>query len=64
MAASMDTKADLQNLTTTIQDALWVEMAGLRTEVAMQAGRIQIQEHSAVAQSARITASDKAVSRQ
>ncbi|CAH2246505.1 Hypothetical predicted protein [Pelobates cultripes] len=33
IAASMATKADLLVLTTTIQDALRAEMAGIRTEV-------------------------------
>ncbi|CAH2301822.1 Hypothetical predicted protein, partial [Pelobates cultripes] len=60
----MATKTDLLTLTTTIQDALCAEMAGFRTDVSTQAGRIQTSKHSLEAQSTRITATDTAISRQ
>ncbi|CAH2293834.1 Hypothetical predicted protein [Pelobates cultripes] len=64
IAASMATKTDLLTLTTTIQDALRAEMAGIRTEVTAQGSRIEVLEHSVEAQSNRISATDMAVSRQ
>ncbi|CAH2320923.1 Hypothetical predicted protein [Pelobates cultripes] len=64
MAVSVATKAGLQTLSTTIQDALQEEMVGIQTEVAAQAGHIQALEHSTEAQSTRIAATDMAVSRQ
>ncbi|CAH2293512.1 Hypothetical predicted protein [Pelobates cultripes] len=64
IAASMATKADLLVLTTTIQDALRAEMAGIRTEVTAQGTRIQELEHSHEAHTARLVATDTAVARQ
>ncbi|CAH2223861.1 Hypothetical predicted protein [Pelobates cultripes] len=64
MAAAMATNADLLTLTTTIQDALRAEMAGIHTEVATHTGRIQALEHSSETQSARHTATDNAIARQ
>ncbi|CAH2320926.1 Hypothetical predicted protein [Pelobates cultripes] len=64
MAVSVATKAGLQTLSTTIQDALQEEMVGIQTEVAPQAGHIEAPEHSTEAQSTRIAATDTAVSRQ
>ncbi|CAH2253561.1 Hypothetical predicted protein [Pelobates cultripes] len=61
IAAAMATKADLLTLTTTIQDALRAEMAGLRTEVTTQAGRIQALEQTAETHSTRINATDVAI---
>ncbi|CAH2285580.1 Hypothetical predicted protein [Pelobates cultripes] len=64
MAASMATKADLLVLTTTIQDALRAEMAGIRTEVASQGSRLQELEHSHAAQTTRLATTDTALTRQ
>ncbi|CAH2284066.1 Hypothetical predicted protein [Pelobates cultripes] len=64
MAAAMATKANLQILTSTIQEAVQVEVAGLRTEVTTQEGRIHTLKHLAEAQSARIAASNSAVAHQ
>ncbi|CAH2306508.1 Hypothetical predicted protein [Pelobates cultripes] len=64
IAASMATKTDLLTLTTTIQDALRAEMAGIRADVTAQGSRIEALEHSTEAQSNRISATDVAVSRQ
>ncbi|CAH2246645.1 Hypothetical predicted protein [Pelobates cultripes] len=64
IAASMATKADLLVLTTTIQDALRAEMAGIRTEVTAQGTRIQELEHSHEAHTARLVATDTTVARQ
>ncbi|CAH2311975.1 Hypothetical predicted protein [Pelobates cultripes] len=64
MAAAMATKADLLTLTTTIQDALRAEMAGIRTEVSAHVGRIQALEHVVETHTVRQTATDTAISRQ
>ncbi|CAH2284102.1 Hypothetical predicted protein [Pelobates cultripes] len=64
MAALMATKTDLLVLTTTIQDALRAEMAGIRTEVASQGNRLQELEHSHAAQTARLATTDTALTRQ
>ncbi|CAH2300865.1 Hypothetical predicted protein [Pelobates cultripes] len=64
IAVAMATKADLLTLTTTIQEALRAEMAGLRTEVTAQAGRIQALEQTAETHSTRINATDVAIARQ
>ncbi|CAH2293161.1 Hypothetical predicted protein, partial [Pelobates cultripes] len=61
IAASMATKADLLVLTTTIQDALRAEMAGIRTEVAAQGTRVLTLERSHEAHHARLTSTDTAV---
>ncbi|CAH2293960.1 Hypothetical predicted protein, partial [Pelobates cultripes] len=64
IAASMATKADLLVLTTTIQDALRAEIAGIRTEVTAQGHRIQAVEHSHEAYTARLASTDTALARQ
>ncbi|CAH2329388.1 Hypothetical predicted protein [Pelobates cultripes] len=64
LSSAMATKADLLVLTTTIQDALRAEMAGIRTEVAAQAGRIREVEHTLEAHTVRHTATDMALTRQ
>ncbi|CAH2299942.1 Hypothetical predicted protein [Pelobates cultripes] len=60
----MATKADLQQLTSTIQDTLKAEMAGIRSEVASQANRITMLEQVAETQTSRLNAADTAVARQ
>ncbi|CAH2276775.1 Hypothetical predicted protein [Pelobates cultripes] len=64
LTASMVTKVDLHNLTTTIQDTLRREIAGIRSEVTAQAGRIQTLEQAQDAQNSKINATDTAVTRQ
>ncbi|CAH2274615.1 Hypothetical predicted protein [Pelobates cultripes] len=64
MAAAMATKADLLVLTTTIQDALRAEMAGIRAEVTAQTGRIQELERSQEAHTMRHQATDTALAHQ
>ncbi|CAH2293001.1 Hypothetical predicted protein [Pelobates cultripes] len=64
MAAAMVTKTDLLVLTTTIQDALRAEMAGIRAEVTAQTGRIQELEQSQGTHAARHQATDTALARQ
>ncbi|CAH2220470.1 Hypothetical predicted protein, partial [Pelobates cultripes] len=64
MTAAMATKTDLLVLTTTIQDALRAEMAGIRAEVTAQTGRIQDLERSHEAHATRQQATDTALTRQ
>ncbi|CAH2222160.1 Hypothetical predicted protein [Pelobates cultripes] len=64
LTASMVTKVDLHNFTTTIQDTLRKEIAGIRSEVTAQAGRIQALEQAQEAQNSKLTATDTAVARQ
>ncbi|CAH2274857.1 Hypothetical predicted protein [Pelobates cultripes] len=64
MAVAMATKADLLTLTTTIQDALRAEMAGIRAQVSTHANRIESLEATTEAQNARLAASDTAIARQ
>ncbi|CAH2250636.1 Hypothetical predicted protein [Pelobates cultripes] len=63
LTASMVTKVDLHNLITTIQDTLRREIAGIRSEVTTQAGRIQTLEQAQEAQNSKPTATDTAVAR-
>ncbi|CAH2306103.1 Hypothetical predicted protein [Pelobates cultripes] len=64
MAAAMATKADLLVHTTSIQDALRAEIAGIRSEVTAHTGRIQDLEHSQETQATRLQATDTALARQ
>ncbi|CAH2254895.1 Hypothetical predicted protein [Pelobates cultripes] len=64
IAASMATKTDLLTLTTTIQDALRAEMAGIRTEVTAHGTRIEALETAMETQSSRISSTDLAITRQ
>ncbi|CAH2294211.1 Hypothetical predicted protein, partial [Pelobates cultripes] len=64
LTASMATKDDLRSRTTTIQDALRAEMAGIRSEVASHVGRISLQEEATEALTARMTSADTAIARQ
>ncbi|CAH2311348.1 Hypothetical predicted protein [Pelobates cultripes] len=64
LMASMATKDNLRSLTTTIQDTLRAEMAGIRSEVASHAGRISLQEEATEALTARVTTADTAITRQ
>ncbi|CAH2312664.1 Hypothetical predicted protein [Pelobates cultripes] len=64
LRASMVTKADLQAITTTIQDTLRTEVAGIRTELTAQAGRITAMEEANAALAAHVAATDTAVARQ
>ncbi|CAH2219946.1 Hypothetical predicted protein [Pelobates cultripes] len=64
IATSMVTKGDLLTHTTSIQDALWAEIAGIRLEVGTQAGRIQSLETALETQAARSSTLDTAVTRQ
>ncbi|CAH2256191.1 Hypothetical predicted protein, partial [Pelobates cultripes] len=61
IAASMATKADLLVLTTTIQDALRAEMAGIRSEVTAQGLRVQELERSHETHSTRLASTDTAL---
>ncbi|CAH2246375.1 Hypothetical predicted protein, partial [Pelobates cultripes] len=64
LAATMVTKTDLQVITTTIQDTLRTEIAGIHTELTAQAGRITATEEATEALTARVAATDTAVARQ
>ncbi|CAH2296662.1 Hypothetical predicted protein, partial [Pelobates cultripes] len=64
IANSMATKNYLLSNTTAIQDALWGEIAGIRTEVGAQAGRIQSLEPALETKTASISTTDTAISRQ
>ncbi|CAH2272690.1 Hypothetical predicted protein [Pelobates cultripes] len=64
LTATMVTRTDLQTLTATIQDTLRSEVAGIRTEIAAQAGRITAAEEAAAALTARMASTDTAVARQ
>ncbi|CAH2305817.1 Hypothetical predicted protein, partial [Pelobates cultripes] len=64
IAASMATKTDLLTLTTTIQDALRAEMAGIRTEVTAHGTCIEALETAMETQSSRISSTDLAITRQ
>ncbi|CAH2286110.1 Hypothetical predicted protein [Pelobates cultripes] len=64
LAATMVTKTDLQAITTTIQDTLRTEIAGIHTELTAQAGRITATEEATEALTARVAATDTAVARQ
>ncbi|CAH2252515.1 Hypothetical predicted protein [Pelobates cultripes] len=64
LAASVVRKANMQTLTATIQDTLKAEMAGIRSEVAAQAGRIHTVEEATAALTTRLASADTAVARQ
>ncbi|CAH2297157.1 Hypothetical predicted protein [Pelobates cultripes] len=64
LTASMATKDDLKTLTTTIQDTLRAEMAGIRAEVTAHAGRITLQEEATEALTTRVATADTAIARQ
>ncbi|CAH2284469.1 Hypothetical predicted protein [Pelobates cultripes] len=64
LAAAMVMKTDLQANTTAIQETLRTEIAGIRTELATQAGRITVVEEANAALTTRMAATDTAVARQ
>ncbi|CAH2294008.1 Hypothetical predicted protein [Pelobates cultripes] len=64
LAAAMVTKTDLQANTTAIQETLRTEIAGIRTELTTQAGRITEVEEANAALTTRMAATDTAVARQ
>ncbi|CAH2276357.1 Hypothetical predicted protein [Pelobates cultripes] len=64
LAAAMVTKTDLQANTTAIQETLRMEIAGIRTELTTQAGRITVVEEANAALTTRMAATDTAVARQ
>ncbi|CAH2251668.1 Hypothetical predicted protein, partial [Pelobates cultripes] len=64
LTASAVTKSDLQAITTAIQETLRTEIAGIRTELTSQAGRITAVEEASEALTARVAATDTAVARQ
>ncbi|CAH2300689.1 Hypothetical predicted protein [Pelobates cultripes] len=64
LTTAMATKADLQAITATIQETLRTEVAGLRTELAVHAGRITAMEEVDAALTARMASTDIAVARQ
>ncbi|CAH2292096.1 Hypothetical predicted protein [Pelobates cultripes] len=64
MTVAMATKTDLQTNTTAIQETLRAEVAGLRADLATQAGRITALEEADAALTARVASTDNAVARQ
>ncbi|CAH2221760.1 Hypothetical predicted protein [Pelobates cultripes] len=64
LTASAVTKSDLQAITTAIQETLRTEIAGIRTELTSQAGRITAVEEASEALTARVAATDTAVAHQ
>ncbi|CAH2312284.1 Hypothetical predicted protein [Pelobates cultripes] len=64
LAAAMVTKTDLQANTPAIQETLRTEIAGIRTELTAQAGRITVVEEANAALTTHMAATDTAVARQ
>ncbi|CAH2277881.1 Hypothetical predicted protein [Pelobates cultripes] len=64
LTTSMVTGVDLQTLTATIQETMRTEVAGIRMEVAEQAGRITATEEAIAALTTHVASTDTAVTRQ